>query len=127
MGGAGLKKYEHEWYSDKINQVSVINFHDKKHITLISSVSHGSEMGVVDRTRNGSRKEVDIPAMVKSYSYKKVGVDVGDQKLRSKLAYADTIRCKGWNRKWGMYAVQQIRHNAYLSWLDVNEIMDRSE
>ena len=43
--------------------------------------------------------EVQIPEMVKDYSFKKVGVDVGDQKLISKLSYEDTIRCKGWSRK----------------------------
>ena len=35
-GGWGrIKKYEHEWYSCKVNDMSCIRFHDKRQITLI--------------------------------------------------------------------------------------------
>ena len=126
-GWGRIRKYEHEWYSDKKNDVSVVNFHDKKHITLISSKHHGSELSQTYRTRAGKREVVDIPKIVKEYSFKKVGVDVGDQKLRSKLGYADVIRCKGWNRKWAMHGIQQIRHNAFMCWADINEIKTGDE
>ena len=51
-----------------------------------------------------------------------MGVDCGDQQLRSKLSYADDIRSYAWSRKWGMYAVQQIRHNAFKCWVDLHNI-----
>ena len=60
--------------------------------------------------------------MVKEYSFEKVGIDVADQKLRSKLAYANSICCKGWSRKWAMHAVQQIWHNAFMVWKDIHKI-----
>ena len=70
---------------------------------------------------------VHIPKMVKDYSFKKVGVDVGDQKLRSQLSYGDTIRSKGWSRKWGMHGVQQIRHNSFMCWSDIHDLKDGTE
>ena len=106
-GGWGrIKKYEHEWYSDKVNDISCIRFHDKRHITLISNEVHGSEIARAIRTRNGRRQEVRILKMVKIYSNGKIGVDVGDQKLRDKRSFADKIHSHGWNCKWGMYGVQ---------------------
>ena len=122
-----IKKYTHEWFSDNEKLVSLIKFHDKKHITLISTCHHGSSVGKTERTRNGSRSVVDIPTIVKEYSFKKVGVDVGDQQLRNKVSYADQIRSKGWSRKWGMHAVQQCRHNAFLCWKDIHGFKTGSE
>ena len=119
-GWGRIKKYHHEWYSDDQKSVSVVRFHDKRHITLISTRHHGSSISQADRTRNKTRIAVQIPTIVKEYSYKKVGVDVGDQQLRNKVSYADNIRCKGWSRKWGMHAIQQCRHNAFLCWKDIH-------
>ena len=92
-----IKKYEHEWYSCKINNVSIIQFYDKKNITLISTYNHGSELDEAPRTRKGRKQIVQLPLMVKDYSNGKVGVDVGDQKLRDKRNFADKIRSYGWN------------------------------
>ena len=119
-GWGRIKKYHHEWYSDDQKSVSVVRFHDKRHITLISTRHHGSSVSQVIRTRNKIRTTVQIPTIVKEYSYKKVGVDVGDQQLRNKVSYADNIRCKGWPRKWGMHGIQQCRHNAFLCWKDIH-------
>ena len=44
------------------------------------------------RTCNGKRQDVRIPKIVKIYSNGKIGVDIGDQKLRDKISYADKIR-----------------------------------
>ena len=115
-----IKKYDHEWFCDNSKSVSLIKYHDKKHITLISTCHHGSKITETPRTRSGERNVVSIPAMVKEYSFKKVGVDVGDQQLRNKVSYADQIRCKGWSRKWGMHGIQQCRQNAYMCWKDLH-------
>ena len=56
---------------------------------LISTKYHGSQIGRTERTRNRSRNIVNLPQIVKEYSYKKVGVDVGDQQLSNKVLYAD--------------------------------------
>ena len=65
-GGWGrIKKYDHEWYCDNDKSVSAVRFHDKKHITLISTVHHGSKMGQTKRTRGGKRQLVSIPEIVK--------------------------------------------------------------
>ena len=58
------------------------------------------------RTREIKRTLVSLPTVVKEYSYKKVGVDVGDQQLRNKASYADNMCNKGWSIKWGMHAIQ---------------------
>ena len=126
-GWGRIKKYSHEWYSDERKSVSVLNFHDKRHIVLVSTVHHGSKLSNTERTRSGKREVVQIPKMVKDYSFKKVGVDVGDQKLRSQLSYADSIRSMAWSRKWGMYGIQQIRHNSCMCWIDIHELKDRTE
>ena len=73
---------------------------------LILTVHHGSNVAQTERKRSGKREVVHIPKMVKYYSFKKVGVGVGDQKLQSQLSYAFTIQSKGWSRKWGMHGVQ---------------------
>ena len=119
-GWGRIKKHGHEWYSDDKNSVSIVRFHDKRHITLISTRHHGSSLSQAKRTRNKTRTDVEIPTVVKEYSFKKVGVDVGDQQLRNKVSYADNIRCRGWSRKWGMHAIQQCRHNAYLCCKDIH-------
>ena len=72
------------------------------------------------RLRGGSKKRVDLPNIVKKYTKCKVGVDVGDQRLRDRRAYADHIKSYGWNRKWGMHAIQQIRHQSFLCWADIH-------
>ena len=97
-GGWGrIKKYDHEWYVDSDNIMSIINFHDKQNITLISSYWHGSEMDQAKRKRSGQGSIVTLPKMVKGYSNGKIGVDVGDQQLRDKRSFADQIRSHGWN------------------------------
>jgi len=45
---------------------------------------------------------------------------VGNQQLRNKVSYANNIRSKGWSNKWGIHAIQQCRHNAYLCWRDMH-------
>ena len=70
---------------------------------------HGSEVGKTERTRSGARNVVDFPSVVKEYSFKKVGVDVGDQQLRNKVSYADNIKSMGWSRKWGMHGIQRMQ------------------
>ena len=72
------------------------------------------------RSCGGSKKEVNLPNIVKKYIKVKVGVDVGDQRLRDRRAYADHIKLYGWNRKWGMHAIQQIRHQAFLCWAGIH-------
>ena len=79
------------------------------------------------RSRGGSKKVVEIPAIVKHYSNGKVGVDVGDQRLWDKRAFADTIKSSGWLRKWAMHGIQQIRHQAFLCWADLHKLKDGSE
>jgi len=111
--GWRIKKNDHEWYSDDTNVVNVVRYHNRKQITQIYTHFHGSLTTQANRTRNKSRKTVDLPTIVKEYSFWKVGVDVGNQKLRTKVSYADFIRSKGWSRKWGIHAIQQCRHNAY--------------
>ena len=97
-----------------------MQYHNKKQITLISTRHHGSKVSQAVRTRDRLKQKVDLPMIVKEYSFKKVGVDVGDQQLRNKTSYADNICNKGWSRKWGMHAIQQIRHNAFLCWRDIH-------
>ena len=127
-GGWGtIKKYNHGWYSDDERSVSVVRYHDKKKLTLISTKHHGSSMDRAARSRGGSKKVVEIPAVVKHYSNGKVGVDVGDQRLRDKRAFADTIKSSGWSRKWAMHGIQQIRHQAFLCWADLHKLKDGSE
>ena len=121
-GWGRIKKYSHEWYCDNDQGISVVKFHDKKHVTLLSTVHHGCEVSFVRRTWSGLKTEFPIPKMVNNYSFKKVGVDVGDQQLRSKLSYADDIRSYAWSRKWGMHAIQQIRHNDFKCWVNLHEI-----
>ena len=60
--------------------------------------------------------------MVKNYSNFKVGVDVGDQGLRDRHAFADHIKSHGWNRKWGIHAIQQKIHQGCLCWDDLHEL-----
>ena len=79
------------------------------------------------RLRGGSKKVVEIPAVVKHYSNRKVGVDVGDHQLRDKWAFADTIKSLGWSQKWAMHRVQQIRHRAFLCLVDLHKLTDGSE
>ena len=126
-GWGRIKKYEHEWYSDEVNDISCIRFHDKRHITLISNEVHGSEIAKAMRTRNGRRQEVKIPKMVKMHSNGKIGVDAGDQKLRDKRSFADNMRSHGWNRKWSMHGIQQVRLNSFLAWEELNKVKDGSE
>ena len=97
-----------------------MRYHDLKKITLISTRHHGSKVSQAVRTRDKVKQDVNLPLIVKEYSFGKVGVDVGDQQLRNKTSYADNIRNKGWSRKWGMHAIQQIRHNAFLCWKDIH-------
>ena len=73
------------------------------------------------RLRSGSKKEVDLPNIIKKYTKGKVGVDVGDQRLQERRTYADNIKLYGWNRKWGMHGIQQIRHQAFLYWADIHK------
>ena len=47
---------------------------------------------------------------------------VGDQGLRDRRAFVDHIKSHGWNRKWGMHAIQQKRHQGYLCWADLHEL-----
>jgi len=68
------------------------------------------------RVRENQKVMVDLQASIVEYSNKKVGVDVGDQLLRSRTSWADTIKSSGWQRKWGMHAVQQVHANARLCW-----------
>ena len=76
-----MNKEAQKWYADNKKSISVLNFHDKWHIVLILTVHHGSNVAQTERTRSGKREIVHIPKMVKDYSFKKVGVNVGDQKL----------------------------------------------
>lgn len=122
-----IKKYEHEWFNDNNNQVSIVNFHDKKHITLISTVYHGSKTTRTERTRAGKRSMVSLPEVVCNYSFGKVGVDVGDQGLRTKMCYADRIRSHRWSLKWVMHAIQTIRSNSFKCWRELNKIKDGKE
>ena len=58
---------------------------------------------------------------------KKGGVDTGDQQLRAKTSFVDNIRCHGWNRKWGMHGVLQVRLNSKMCWKDLNDIITGNE
>ena len=66
-------------------------------------------------------------SVIVEYSNGKVGVDVGDQKNRDRRAYADWIKSAAWSRKWGMHAIQQIRHQSFLCWQDIHGVVDGSE
>ena len=72
--------------------MSIVNFHDKKHITLISTVYHGSKITSTQQTRARRRCIVTILEVVCNYSFGKLGVDIGDQGLRTKMCYADRIQ-----------------------------------
>ena len=63
-----------------------------------------------------------MPHMAKNYSNDKIGVDVGDQGLRDRRAFADHIKCYGWNRKWGMHATQQNKHQGGMCWADLHDL-----
>jgi hypothetical protein len=114
--GGRIKKHDHTWFSDNNNSVSLVKMHDRKHVHVISTVTHGSEMTQKHRVRENQKVMVDLQASIVEYSNKKVGVDVGDQLLRSRTSWADTIKSSGWQRKWGMHAVQQVHANARLCW-----------
>ena len=94
-GWGRIKKHDHEWYSDDKHVVIVVHYHDRKQITLILTRFYGSLTTQANRTRDKSRKTVDLPTIVKEYSFGKVGFDLGDQQLRNKVSYADNIRSKG--------------------------------
>ena len=70
-GWGRIAKYGHEWYCDNDQGISIIRFHDKKKITLISTEYHGCEVDEVPCTRNRRRSIVTIPKMVKFYSKKR--------------------------------------------------------
>jgi hypothetical protein len=115
-----LKKHDHTWFSDNDKSVSLVKMHDRKHVHVISTLTHGSEMTEKYRTCENQKVMVDLQSSIVDYSNKKVGVDVGDQLnvelLRSRTSWADTIKSSGWQRKWGMHAVQQVHANARLCW-----------
>lgn len=69
-GWGRIPKYGHEWYSDNDQGISIIRFHGKKQITLLSTEYHGCEVDEVSCTRNRKRSVVTIPKMVKFYSKK---------------------------------------------------------
>ena len=85
-GWGRIAKYGHEWYCDNDQGISIIRFHDKKKITLISTEYHGCEVDEVSRTRNRRRSIVTIPKMVKFYSKKREeliqAINNCEQKLR---------------------------------------------
>ena len=70
-GWGRIAKYGHEWYCDNDQGISIIRFHDKKKITLISTEYHSCEVDEVPCTRNRRRSIVTIPKMVKFYSKKR--------------------------------------------------------
>jgi len=105
----------------------VIRYNDKRKVNLLSTKHHGCETNRARRTRKGKKESVEVPNMVKHYSNKKIGVDVGDQGLRDRRSFADHIKCYGWNRKWGMHGIQQKRQNAEVCWEDLNDIRDGFE
>ena len=65
---------------------------------------------------------VEIPEVVCNYSFGKVGVDVGDQGLRTKMCFADGIRSHRWSLKWAMHAVQTTRSNSFKCWLPLTSV-----
>ena len=79
-------------------------------------------MNTARRLRGGAKEVVELPKMVKNYSNFKVGVDVGDQGLRDRRAFADHIKSHGWNRKLGIHVIQQKRHQGYLCWADLHKL-----
>ena len=70
---------------------------------------------------------VEIPEVVCNYSFGKVGVDVADQGLRTKMCYADRIRSHRWSLKWVIHAMQTIRSNSFKCWRELNNIKDGKE
>ena len=94
----------------------------KKKVKLISTKYHSSKINSARRSCGVTKDVVQMPNMVKNYRNLKVGVDVGDQGLRDRRAFADHIRSCGWNRKWGIHAIQQKHHQGYLCWADLHEL-----
>ena len=52
-----------------------------------------------EESKFGQKKNIGIPLAAKEHSFKKIGVDIGDQNLRGTLNYADGMRFSGWSRK----------------------------
>lgn len=107
-GWGRIKKHNHEQHADKQKDISCVQFHDKKYITLISIYDHGCKILKLVRIRSGRKKEVFILRVFNNYRNKKVGVSVGDQYLRNKRSFTNEIRKYGQSRKQSMHIIQKV-------------------
>ena len=70
---------------------------------------------------------VELPEVFFNHSFGKVGVDAGDQGLRTKMCYVDGIRSHRWGLKWVMHDMKVARSNSFKYWRELNKTQDGKE
>ena len=118
----GVRKHQWVWWTCRENNISLVQFNDKKTLFSISTEVEGHRVKKAKRLRTegtGANKkhkriDVDLPGQIRDYTSGKVGVDNGDAMLRNQLAFGH-LRTNRWTMKMCIYIVLLARQNAFLT------------